>query len=324
MKIFNSFLKVALAGFVVSGLLLSSCKKGDQGEPGPKGEQGPQGIQGIAGLNGKTILSGTAAPTTAVGTEGDFYLNTATSDLYGPKTNTGWGAAVSLKGAKGETGAAGTNGTNGKDGVNGKDGSAILTGDGAPAATLGKEGDFYIDRTTAFIYGPKTGQGWGAAMSLLMSYQPTMAQTILIKDQQFNKFVFQPASNDGGGFPGSWDATLTVSLGEKYSKVYDEGVVLIYIKDKSDVKGIWHDAFNSDIDIEGPDGSFGWYGGDEDSFDRNSFTIEGYYGRDNESVLRNIKFDLKVVLIPSTLNNMAFSRVNKQNLAEVEAFLKMK
>ncbi len=53
---------------------------------------------------------------------------------------------ASIKGEKGDTG------TPGKDGTNGKDGSSVLSGKGAPADTLGKDGDSYIDTETFDFY----------------------------------------------------------------------------------------------------------------------------------------------------------------------------
>jgi hypothetical protein len=73
--------------------------QGPQGIQGPEGAQGPQGIQGPAGADGRTILSGAVDPTTE-GVDGDFYLNTATSTLFGPKATT-WPAGVSLIGLTG-------------------------------------------------------------------------------------------------------------------------------------------------------------------------------------------------------------------------------
>ena len=42
----------------------------------------------------------------------------------------------------------------------------ILTGSGAPAATLGASGDLYLDTAAYQIYGPKTSGGWGSPTSL--------------------------------------------------------------------------------------------------------------------------------------------------------------
>lgn len=53
------------------------------------------GPQGTAGLDGNTVLNGTVEPTTE-GSEGDFYINTTTYEIYGPKTGGLWGSSTSL------------------------------------------------------------------------------------------------------------------------------------------------------------------------------------------------------------------------------------
>lgn len=63
------------------------------------------GKNGQAGTNGSTVLSGTAVPATSEGEEGDFYLKTGSNpEMYGPKTESGWGGGTSLKGPQGEEG----------------------------------------------------------------------------------------------------------------------------------------------------------------------------------------------------------------------------
>lgn len=74
---------------------------GSQGIKGDTGVKGPIGPQGIAGTNGKTILNGSTKPATSLGTLGDFYINTNSDTLYGPKTAGGWGTGISLVGPKG-------------------------------------------------------------------------------------------------------------------------------------------------------------------------------------------------------------------------------
>jgi hypothetical protein len=66
---------------------------------------GPVGPQGTKGADGKTILNGTVDPTAVIGAEGDFYLNTATHFLFGPKKAGVWGAGVNL--SNGPQGPAG-------------------------------------------------------------------------------------------------------------------------------------------------------------------------------------------------------------------------
>ena len=49
------------------------------------------------------------------------------------------------QGPQGEQGVPGQNGQDGKDGTVGKDGTSVLTGNGEPAASLGNDGDSYIN-----------------------------------------------------------------------------------------------------------------------------------------------------------------------------------
>ncbi|MDO7744696.1 MAG: hypothetical protein MUP99_13005, partial [Pedobacter sp.] len=61
---------------------------------------------GGTGTNGNTILNGIVAPATSLGANGDFYLNTATSTLFGPKANGVWpGNGTVLVGPKGDSGS---------------------------------------------------------------------------------------------------------------------------------------------------------------------------------------------------------------------------
>jgi hypothetical protein len=41
------------------------------------------------------------------------------------------------------------------------DGAALLNGNGSPAADVGANGDYYIDKTDAYLFGPKKITGWG-------------------------------------------------------------------------------------------------------------------------------------------------------------------
>jgi hypothetical protein len=83
----------------------ASGAKGDAGAAGGAGEKGATGANGTTGAAGKTVLSGTATPTAATGTVGDFYIETDVSRIYGPKAasglNGGWGAGTNLKGEEG-------------------------------------------------------------------------------------------------------------------------------------------------------------------------------------------------------------------------------
>ncbi|KVD35423.1 hypothetical protein WI84_16265 [Burkholderia ubonensis] len=107
--------------------------QGPQGPVGPEGPMGPQGSQGGGGADGSTILSGTGAPAAYAGKNGDFYIDTPALAIYGPKTNAGWGVAVSLVGPvgpQGPVGATGTQGEQGSTGADGKSGNWSLAQDG--------------------------------------------------------------------------------------------------------------------------------------------------------------------------------------------------
>lgn len=72
-----------------------------------KGAAGATGATGTKGADGTKMLSGTAVPTTAQGAIGDFYFQTSTGVLFGPKVSGGWGTGISLKGPQGDKGDAG-------------------------------------------------------------------------------------------------------------------------------------------------------------------------------------------------------------------------
>ncbi len=58
------------------------------------GTSGPQGARGTG------ILNGTTAPNNTIGIIGDFFLNTTNMNLYGPKTESGWGSPTDLVGSQ--------------------------------------------------------------------------------------------------------------------------------------------------------------------------------------------------------------------------------
>lgn len=92
---------------------------GPTGPQGPKGDIGPAGKDGADGQNGKdgtngtdghSVLSGSGAPDSGIGSAGDFYIDTTATAIYGPKSTAGWGSPTSLVGPKGDPGSPGTAG----------------------------------------------------------------------------------------------------------------------------------------------------------------------------------------------------------------------
>lgn len=109
---------------------------GATGATGPQGPTGATGAAGATGADGNTVLNDTTAPTTQ-GRVGDFLINTATWDIYGPKS-TSWPAGVSLVGPTGPQGAAGAAGAAGATGPTGPQGSAGAIGATGPTGATGQ------------------------------------------------------------------------------------------------------------------------------------------------------------------------------------------
>jgi Collagen triple helix repeat (20 copies) len=210
---------------VVSQDAVETIFVGDQGPPGPPGPIGPQGVPGAPstipgppGPKGNTILYGPGNPLSGVGVAGDFYINTTTNFIFGPKTST-WPAGTSLvgpqgaagatgatgaqgatgpqgpKGDTGNTGAQGIQGIQGIQGPQGIPGNTVLYGTSNPTAGIGVDGNFFINTTTNFIFGPKAAGAWPAGTSLIGPQGPQGIQGI--------QGVQGPTGNTGSqGTPG--------------------------------------------------------------------------------------------------------------------------
>lgn len=136
---------------LVIGMLFTACDA-PAGSEGPQGPEGPEGPIGPAGEDGSMIYSGEGAPGNEVGTNGDYYLDQNTGELYGPKDSGGWDDPIIV--------------LMGEDGQDGEDGSQIYSGSGAPDALLGAKGDYYLDEDSYELYGPKSSEGWGSPLNL--------------------------------------------------------------------------------------------------------------------------------------------------------------
>jgi hypothetical protein len=122
---------------------------------GPAGVAGTNGTNGTNGLN---VLNGTSDPTSGIGVNGEFYINTSSNKIFGPKTSGAWPTGIPLVGP---AGVAGTNGTNGTNGLN------VLNGTSDPTSGIGVNGEFYINTSSNKIFGPKTSGAWPAGVSLV-------------------------------------------------------------------------------------------------------------------------------------------------------------
>ena len=86
-------------------------------------------------LPANTVLSGKGVPSTKIGINGDFYIDTRSLNFYGPKTKDKWPLPISLKGPAGPIGPSGVDGKNGVAGL-----STASTGAVGPAGPAGATG----------------------------------------------------------------------------------------------------------------------------------------------------------------------------------------
>jgi hypothetical protein len=85
-----------------------------------------------------TVLSGKGVPSTKIGINGDFYIDTRSLNFYGPKTKDKWPLPISLKGPAGPIGPSGVDGKNGVAGSSTSSAGAV--GPAGPAGATGSVG----------------------------------------------------------------------------------------------------------------------------------------------------------------------------------------
>jgi hypothetical protein len=86
-------------------------------------------------LPANTVLSGKGVPSTKIGINGDFYIDTKSLNFYGSKTKNKWPLPISLKGPAGPIGPSGVDGKNGAVGA-----STSSSGGVGPAGQTGATG----------------------------------------------------------------------------------------------------------------------------------------------------------------------------------------
>lgn len=87
---------------------------------GASGADGKDGQDGQDGADGSSILSGSGAPSVALGSDGDFYIDLVDTRLYGPKAGGAWPMPGLL--LMGPVGSTGPDGEDGEDGLPGPQG----------------------------------------------------------------------------------------------------------------------------------------------------------------------------------------------------------
>ena len=129
---------------------------GIQGPSGPTGPTGPSGgpvgPQGPPGVPGSVWRNGNGAPANSLGANGDYYLDNVTGNVY-LRASSAYSIVANIKGSTGSTGPAGPIGPAGPTGPV----VAWRNGTGAPANTLGADGDYYLDSATGNVYQRASG-----------------------------------------------------------------------------------------------------------------------------------------------------------------------
>ena len=90
-----------------------------------------------------TVLSGAGVPAKSLGIDGDFYIDTKSMNMYGPKKKNSWPLPVSLRGPQGPAGIAGSDGKNASTSSvsAGAAGAAGPQGPAGPAGPAGPKGE---------------------------------------------------------------------------------------------------------------------------------------------------------------------------------------
>lgn len=187
---------------------------------------GPQGIQGATGntgTNGYTLLNGIVAPTSE-GVNGDFYIDTVTNLMYGPKAGGAWGSSTNIVG------------TNGSDGV-----VQFRFGSGVPSAGLGADGDAYFNDVNGDYYSKITG-AWvfqfnssGASVYGLSGAKFTSATATSVNSTSDTLIPFETTSFIDAPFTNTSSTLKTINTTGRY-------------------------RIKADLDVNGTTGNYRWTG----------------------------------------------------------------
>lgn len=166
-----------------------------------------------------SIWSGPGDPGPEDGEDGDFWINTATHTLFGPKSSGVWPAGVSMVGPQGPTGPTGPTGPQGPPGA---DGLTWYTGTANPNTSIpgtGVVGDHYFRYSNGEVWAKTGPTTWTFVVSLIGPQGPPGADSIVpagstlpaspVEGEQFDlwvdsvgayyRVVWRQALNSGNG-----------------------------------------------------------------------------------------------------------------------------
>ena len=183
--------------------------QGPQGETGATGPQGPQGVTGATGLqgaagtngiNGATWTSGAGEPSNASGSNGDYYLNTTTSDVY-LKASGAYSIVTNIKGPQGATGATGLQGPTGTNGTN-----SPITRTSTSSLAIGVG-------TKSFAYSTVWNLGWVVGSRLRASNSATNYMEGVVTDVSSTSVTINVDNISGSGTYNSWSIGIAGDKG---------------------------------------------------------------------------------------------------------------
>lgn len=128
-----------------------------------------------------SVRNGVGAPPPSLGIDGDFYIDTTSYVMYGPRAAGNWGSGQRLVGPTGATGATGAPGSTGPAGAAGATGPTGATGATGAAGGFGAYGSFYDTATlaltsagTAYAF-PLNTTDFSSGVSIVDNNKITMA-----------------------------------------------------------------------------------------------------------------------------------------------------
>lgn len=190
--------------------------QGPAGPTGATGSQGPAGNNGQNGIDGKTIRNGSGAPSSGLGVDGDFYIDTTADDIYGPKTSGSWGSPTSLIGPQGPTGATGPAGPTGAAGANGSNGTnganADVTRSSTSSISIGTG-------SRTLTYTSSSNLGWVIGTRLRFSNSSTNWMEGAVTSVSSTSVTINVTLTSGSGSFSSWNISIAGEPGSSVTTV---------------------------------------------------------------------------------------------------------
>jgi hypothetical protein len=146
----------------------------------------PAGPPGGNGTNGSTVLNFTSTPSNSVGSDGDFYINTTTNTIFGPKAAGAWPVSgTALIGSQGVQGPSGT--------------SLIRVGKWTPVGTI-PEGNYQEASNGVGVSIPAGGLALYSKLKITYYGKISMSSTLVV-NKELDRVFFYPSIEFVSGSP---------------------------------------------------------------------------------------------------------------------------